>query len=246
VKDGEIRLDTAYPHYRKRVDELLGRFGPCYQSPITPTSSSSGVVFGFAFGYRMKAWSKDRGPADKREVEVNRIPGRNNAVLAEQARRLYLDNGHALYLQFEIADALGNGVKAEYVSKREDQGTGPVADEFIAHARACGKQIESVLLLAHRHHFERCRIILESKGITGLPLPDQYSGYDPFEAQPRVMSPEDFIVNDFVSMALALTDSPQTVQHHAEPEHTAQSEAGDSDDEFVDRGFPIQFDSGRG
>jgi hypothetical protein len=34
-----------------------------------------------------------------------------------------------------------------------------------------------------------------------LPIDDPYSEYDEFEAQPRVMSPEEFIVNDFVSVA---------------------------------------------
>jgi len=146
----------------------------------------------------MKAWSKGLPPTDENEVKANRLPGANNAVLAEQARRLHLEYGYELYLQFEIADAIGNGTNVAYASTRKDQGTAPVADEFIAHTK---KSIQTAVVVAHQHHFERCRLILEKKGITGLPTCDLYSGYDPFEAQPRVMSPEEFIVNDFASMA---------------------------------------------
>ena len=160
--------------------------------------SLADAVFGFAFGYRMKAWSKGVDPRDENEVRAHRLPGANNAVLAEQARKLQLEYGHALYLQFEIADAIGSSAKVKYQSSRKDQGTAQVTDEFIAHAK---EPIRTVVVVAHRHHFERCRIILEKKGITGLPPHDQYSGYDPLEAQPRVMSPEEFIVNDFASMA---------------------------------------------
>jgi hypothetical protein len=56
------------------------------------------------------------------------------------------------------------------------------------------------VLLAHQHHYERCRIVLAHRGIKGLPAGEPYFDYDDFEAQPRVMSPEEFIVNDFVSM----------------------------------------------
>jgi len=204
VKDGEIRLDTAYPRYHKRVEELVGRFRPCSQSsPVSDDLSSADAVFGFAFGYRMKAWSEGRAPTDEAEVIANRMPGANNAILAEQARRLHLDYKHDLYLQYEIADAVGCGAKVEYTSQRKDQNTRAVAKEFLSHAE--GRQIKTVLIVAHRHHFDRCRMTLEELEIKGLALPDPYSGYDPFEAQPRVMSPEEFIVNDFVSMAALLT-----------------------------------------
>lgn len=54
----------------------------------------------------------------------------------------------------------------------------------------------------YHHHYERCRLILQSRfNIDGIACPEQYAGYDPFEAQPRVMSPNEYIVNDFASMA---------------------------------------------
>ena len=82
-----------------------------------------------------------------------------------------------------------------------------MANEFIAHAVNAGKRITTVIVVAHRHHYERCRIVLERLKITGLPTPNQYSGYDPLEAQPRAMSPEEVIVNDFASMAGMASDA---------------------------------------
>ena len=202
VKDDEIQLDTAHSRYTKGVEELVGRFLPCSQATASEDLSSADAVFGFAFGYRMKAWSRDLGPTDEAEVIANRVPGANNAVLAEQAGRLHLEYKLDLYLQFEIAAAVGRGVEVRYTSQRKDQGTKPVAKEFLSHAEG---KIKTVAIVAHRHHIDRCFLVLEKEGIKGLALPDRYSGYDPFEAQPRVMSPEEFIVNDFVSMAWLLT-----------------------------------------
>jgi hypothetical protein len=42
---------------------------------------------------------------------------------------------------------------------------------------------------------------VEKYGIRVIHPPEWYSGYDPQEAQPRVMSAEENIVNDFASMA---------------------------------------------
>jgi diphthamide synthase subunit DPH2 len=147
----------------------------------------------------MKAWSDD--PTSDSEVQTNRIPGMNNAAFAQQAHLLQSTYRKDLYLQFEIADALPTNTPVTYSSKRKDQGTKDVACEFIAHATNSGTRIKTVIVIAHRHHYERCRIVLEGLKITGLPTPDQYSNYDPLEAQPRAMSPEEVIVNDFASMA---------------------------------------------
>ena len=207
INGREVCLDTAYPGCHRRVEALLGLFQPCSESAVASDTSSATAIFGFAFGYRMKAWSKSLAPTEDAEVIANRLPGANNAALAEQARRLHLEYNYDLYLQFEIADAIGGGTKVEYASKRKDQNTFAVRDEFIKHGEESENPIKTVLLVAHRHHFERCRIILDMKGITGLPPHDWYSDYDPFEAQPRVMSPEEFIVNDFASMAGMLSSA---------------------------------------
>jgi len=201
AKDGEIRIDTAYTRYHRKIEDLLDRFHPCSESPIETEPSPADAVFGFAFGYQMKAWSKEHPPTDKIAVEADRAPGANNLILADHAMRLRRDHNLELYLQFEIADAGGKRADIEYASAPMDQGTFAVASEFISHAKRVGKQIRSVVLVAHRHHFERCRLILERKNITSLPTADRYSGYDPLECQPRVMSPEEYILSDFVSMA---------------------------------------------
>ena len=43
--------------------------------------------------------------------------------------------------------------------------------------------------------------MLKRMGVQSVPIPDPYEGYDEYEAQPRVMSAEEYIVNDFSSMA---------------------------------------------
>jgi hypothetical protein len=55
-------------------------------------------------------------------------------------------------------------------------------------------------VVAHRHHYDRCRLLIEKVHIGAIRSPDLYEGYDPFEAQPRAMTPEDNIINDFASM----------------------------------------------
>jgi len=209
VKDGKLCLQTAYPGCNRDVGDLIGYFRPCSKLSTLSDLSLADAVFGFSFGYRMKVWSEDVSPTEQSQVIANRVPGTNNAALAEQARRLHLEYGHQLYLQFEIADAVGTSAKIEYQSSRKDQNTAAVTDEFIEHAEKSKETIRTVVVVAHRYHFERCRVILEKKKITGLPPHDQYSGYDPFEAQPRVMSPDEFIVNDFASMA-GLASPPNT------------------------------------
>jgi hypothetical protein len=199
VRDGKLCLQTAYLSCTKSIADLIGRFPPCSQ--ILGDPSSADAVFGFAFGYRMKAWSDGLAPTDTEEVRANRVPGPNNAALAEQARRLHLEYGLDLYLQFEIADAIGSGARVAYTSSRIDQGTILVARELLSQARQSRETIKTIVVVAHRHHFDRCRIVLEKEGIKCLPTPEEYVGYDPLEAVVRVMSPQECIVNDFASMA---------------------------------------------
>ena len=199
VRGDKLCFQTAYSSCGKSIAELIGRFHPCSQ--VLGDPSQADAVFGFAFGYRMRAWTDGLTPTDPEEVRANRVPGPNNEVLAEQARRLHLEYGLDLYLQCEIADAIGNDLRVAYATSRIDQGTRPIAKELLGQARQARKTIQTVVVVAHRHHFDRCRIVLEKEGIRSLPTPEQYSGYDPFEAVVRVMSPEECIVNDFASMA---------------------------------------------
>jgi hypothetical protein len=184
------------------VKELLGHFKPCTGAFDQAELASAEAVFGFAFGYRMKQWSGEVAPTDDSEVAANRIPGANNAVLAEQSRQLQMTYHLDLYLQFEIADAIGSGTPVECRSKSKDQNTRLVLEEFVNHATGKGKKIKAAVVVAHRHHYERCRLVLKKEqDIRAIPPPHLYSGYDPLEAQPRVMSPEECIVSDFASMA---------------------------------------------
>lgn len=200
TKHGVIDLATAYLSYRRSAAELIGYFKPCPQQSNASIDTAS-AVFGFAFGYGMRSWTQGRSPTEVSEVVANRIPGGNNAALANIAVSLYEQAHLPLYLQFEISDAIKDRAPVECDSSRKDQSTLAVANEFIRHALSKNAKVGTVVLLAHQHHYERCRIILEEKGITGLPAHTAYAGYDPLEAQPRVMSPEEFIINDFVSMA---------------------------------------------
>jgi hypothetical protein len=214
--DDHIALRTAYQNCDKPVKHLLGHFKPCGSAPDEPDAASADAVFGFAFGYRMRQWAKGVSPTDRDQVAVNRIPGANNAVLAEQARQLHLNSHLDLYLQFEIADAIAPGAPVEYRSQPGDQGTTAVLKEFMSHAASKEKAIRAAVLVAHRHHFDRCRLLLEGEGVRAIRPPDLYTGYDPLEAQPRVMSPEECIVNDFASMAgMARSAEPGTAADRA-------------------------------
>jgi hypothetical protein len=124
----------------------------------------------------MKKWSND--PTSENQVKKNRIPGPNNEALAKQAHKLHLKYKRPLYLQFEIARALPAGTPVACTSARKDQGTQDVAVEFVAHAAKVGQKVSTVVVIAHKYHYERCRLVLERMKITGLPTRDQYSGFD--------------------------------------------------------------------
>jgi hypothetical protein len=199
--NGQILLETAYPRCDKRVEELLGHFKPCPPTTDESDVRSADAIFGFAFGYRMKQWTKGVLPTAGDQVEAYRLPGVNNAALAEQALQLYLETGLDLYLQSEIAQAIGSGARVECPSSCDDLSTSAVLSEFVSHADAKGKRIRAAVVVAHRHHYDRCRLLLDAKGIRAVRPLDLYAGYDELEAQPRVMTPEECIVNDFASMA---------------------------------------------
>lgn len=196
---GRFCLKTAYPGCEKSIAELLGLFQPVRDADADADQRVT-AVFGFAFGYRMDEWWAGTRPTDELEARLRRRPGKNNTALAEIAEAIHAKRNLPLYLQFEIADALTK-TSVEFSSSRKDQGTFAVAAEFLDHAKKKALNTDYVLLLAHRHHYERCRIVLQRMGVQTAPIPNPYDGYDEDEAQPRVMSADEYIVNDFASMA---------------------------------------------
>jgi hypothetical protein len=151
------------------------------------------AIFAFSFGYRRKT-----RPAPGEE---SRLPGTNNRALAEICCWLKSSRPDLkLCAQFEIADALADytGVKADVSTAAEDIGTGDVIKRFLAAA----PQAKSIVTVAHRHHIDRCHILLrEDFGLESISSPHEYEGYDKEEAQLRVKSPSTFIISDFVSLA---------------------------------------------
>lgn len=198
---GRFRLKSAYLGCDKSITELLGLFQPVHDADVDKDPKAT-AVFGFAFGYRMDEWLDGTRPTDELEARLRRRPGKNNEALAEIAEQINKELGLPLYLQFEIADAVTNKAAVKFSSSRKDQGTFAVAAEFVDHAEKNVFGKRSVMLLAHQHHYERCRIVLKRMGVQRVPIPKRYPNeYDEQEAQPRVMSAEEYIVNDFASMA---------------------------------------------
>ncbi|MEJ2720877.1 MAG: hypothetical protein P8181_07010 [bacterium] len=155
------------------------------------------AVFAFAFGYRHKS----RG-AEGCEI---RLPGPNNRELAAIAARLKISMNIPVCAQFEIADAHDDymNISADVAAPCADLGTIAVARVF-ADALAADGPPRKVVVVAHGHHSARCLLVVQNDlgvGIEAVPSTETYVGYDPREAQARVVSPDEFIVNDFVSMA---------------------------------------------
>jgi len=168
------------------------------QSPgINENYADVEAIFSFAFGYRLKSRATPG-------IEA-RLPGKNNRALATISQELKNRWNVPLYAQFEISDALDDltEIHADYSTPAEDIGTKKVIEYFLAeNEKKKQAKPKKVIVVAHQHHMARCVLILRSDfGIIGIPSAEEYNQYDPLEAQPRVKSPEEFIVNDFVSMA---------------------------------------------
>ena len=190
IRGEHIVIATEYHKYLRKVSELIGHFEPCPKQEALSDLNEAQAIFGFAFGYQLKDMSNQN--------PENRLPGDNNKALAQIALDLHNSTKLPLYLQFEIADAISDQRCIKTPIK--DLGTFHVAKSFIEQSN--GIKFKKVIIVAHQHHMERCRIILKDDlGIEGIPSPTMYQDYDDFEAQPRVMSPEEFIISDFISMA---------------------------------------------
>lgn len=196
TRSNEIRIRTALHDFGPRpVSALLEHFKRCKRTPTDDELQSAKAIFAFAFGYQMEMVDlKDQCPK-------NRLPGQNNYRLAEIAITLKKRFRHPIYAQFEIAKAIPNFLedKNNFRATETDMNTREAILQFMA--KHSGDTPYKVIVVAHRHHTERCVLMLNKFEIEGLPSPIAYSEYDPLECQPRAMSPNENIVNDFISMA---------------------------------------------
>jgi hypothetical protein len=173
------------------------------QFPIPPEPAktlgnlrAADAIFAFSFGYRYK--TRDVGGEDRR------IPGPNNRALAKICADLKVLLQIPLFAQFEIADALDDytSIRADYITPAADLGTGRVIEAFREQAEEEFQKLHRVVVVAHQHHVARCvLLLLNDFGIDSVGTIETYSEYDPREAQLRVISPEEYILSDFVSMS---------------------------------------------
>jgi hypothetical protein len=200
-QNGRLGLHTNLLNFSKPIADLSLNQFPVPARPARTGERLQDVqaIFAFSFGYRLKT----RAVTGKKEEQ--RLPGVNNRALATIAARLKLRLGSIpLYAQFEIADALDDymDIRADYSSPAEDLGTGAVVASFKEQAGEAFQQLKRVVVVAHQHHVARCvLLLLNDFDIEAVPAVETYSEYDPGEAQPRVISAEEFILSDFVSMA---------------------------------------------
>ncbi len=194
ISGGDLKFGGDYD-FCAPVGKLADRFPRCPSNAAAAEGdlTRADAIFAFSFGYRRKT-----RPAPGEE---SRLPGPNNRALAEICSWLKSSRpGLKLCAQFEIADALADytSVQADVSTAAEDIGTGGVIKRFLADV----PQAKSIIIVAHRHHIDRCHILLrEDFGLESTSSPREYDGYDTEEAQPRVRSPSAFIISDFVSLA---------------------------------------------
>ena len=183
----------------KKMQNVLEYFRGC-DGRARGKITDADAIFAFSWGYRIKSCS-DGGA-------IGRLPGRNNRQLGEIAVGLKRRLRVPLCAQFEIADAIEDSeddrnLHPDYRTPTEDMGTSKAIEYFVGHQTVQRRHaFRSVVVVAHRHHLDRCLIILkEDFQIDGLPSPRSYDGYDRREDQLRAMNPKENIVSDFVSMA---------------------------------------------
>lgn len=198
IRGDRLEIATDLLKFTKSIATLAPDQFPVPALPPRTRSRLEAVqaVFSFAFGYRLKSRS---APGEER-----RLPGLNNRALAEISKHLKLSLNVPLFAQFEIADALADyaDVTAEYSTPAADLGTSKVIESFKSQAESLFQGLRHVVVVAHQHHVARCVLLLwDDFNIEALPSVEVYRGYDPRETQHRVVSPEEFILSDFVSMA---------------------------------------------
>ena len=201
TKGGRFVIHNALQNFDCAIVDLLCHFKPPSAAASEAELSAANAIFAFSCGYQLENLN-DPTPQ-------NRRPGQNNTKLAEIVASLLEKNRIPLFVQFEIAGAREFPGIRKFESTKEDLGTKDVISQFVAMAKSHQLKLESVVVVAHGHHIERCIRLLEkyfprSKGLR--PASAQYFAYDPYECQPRAMGPEEYIVSDFVSMAAMTQD----------------------------------------
>jgi hypothetical protein len=195
VFDDDLKLNV-------KVQKVINYFRR-HRKPTPALANIVGVdaIFAFSWGYRLKSRSGSS--------TIIRLPGRNNRRLGEIAVKLKQEFDVPLYAQFEIADAIEDSeddkcLHPDYRSPIADIGTKEVIDCFVDHRKVEKRhEFKKVIAVAHRHHVNRCIIILKEDfdiESSWCNKPRPYGEYDPREGQPRASSPEENIVSDFVSM----------------------------------------------
>lgn len=197
ISSGTLRLNTALYQFTCETDKLLGFFAAPPIMASDETLAEVEQIYVFSYGYR--------DPVPSNPMALMRQPGLNNEALAEIAIRLQERLNKPMCVQFECLRAMPASPTgaARYSATEEDMSTATAIRQFLARTKLCGLQKPSkVAVVAHGHHIDRCLLLLKMDfEIDGVPCPDQYVGYDALECQPRVMSPEEYIVADFISMA---------------------------------------------
>ena len=201
TKGARFAIHNALQNFECAIVDLLRHF----KAPSAPASDAdlraADAIFAFSCGYQLKNLDD---PAPR-----NRQPGKNNTELATIVTSLLVKYRRPLFVQFEIAAVKEFPDIQKFESTKEDLGIKDVISQFVAMATSHKQKLDSVIVVAHGHHIERCIRLLDKyfPDVRGLrPAQANYFDYDPKECQPRAMGPEEYIVSDFVSMAAMTQD----------------------------------------
>lgn len=164
------------------------------------------AILAFSFGYRLDS-PFARFPEDRR-------PGPNNASLAamtERCQRLFPDAWVAVQYEVGLALEERGALEPDLVTPPRDWNTAQVLSFFVNHLP--GEPIPSAggaIVVSHLHHYGRAALFLGRAGIEAFPPPKEvmaYADYDAAEAQPRFRSPWEYLVNDFLAICKAASET---------------------------------------
>jgi hypothetical protein len=201
TKGGRFAIHNSLQNFECAIVDLLRHFKPHSAPASDEALRAADAIFAFSCGYQLE--NLDDPAPQKRQ------PGKNNTKLAKIATSLIEKYRKPLFVQFEIAAAQEFPNIQKFDSTKEDLGTKDVISQFVATARSHQMKMDSVIVVAHGHHIERCIRLLDKyfPDVKGLrPAEADYFEYDPNECQPRAMGTEEYIVSDFVSMAAMTQD----------------------------------------
>ena len=196
TRAGVLTIEDGFHHFNCEIYKLLGFFAipPTQVLDETPAIQA---IFAFSFGYRLPIFSD--------LLPLTREPGPNNQAIEEIAAGLQkrLQLRVPVFAQFEIYRANLDPPSDWYSAAEDDMSTVTAIRHFLARAKRHGIPAPSrVAVAAHMNQTERCIRVLDLDfGIKASPPAERYDGYDPWECQPRVMSSEEYLVSDFISMA---------------------------------------------